>query len=1095
MSNVQSCNLTLTVGVRIIAARCGREPGVSAEDCCRRFPDGFRHFVMFQVEFRRLAPVCAAFAVLFASFTTTAVKGEETEQGTRQFAVAVGFQNQKLYESAIDEWETFLQKFPGDSRVDKAAHYLGTCQLQAKQFPDAAATFESVLQKYPKFELLDQTILNLGTARYSQAQESKKPEDYAKAEAQFVRLAKEFPQSPYAGRALYYGVESQYQQNKLDEAAASYAALTNTFPKDELVPDATYALGICQESVKKIDDALATFTAFETRFPQHALLTEVKMRHAELLFTGGKFDQAQGLFAQVSGVQGFPFADTAMLRQARCLYELKKYDEAGKLYWDVPRQFTQTKHYDTAVLAGAKCFYLTGRYAYARLGLENVAKRDVPEAAEASQWIGRALLKEKNPQEALKVLDAAIAKHGSNPAFPQLVLARIDVLYEMPDRRTETVAMYSEFSQKYPQDELASQAQYMSALTALEIDNHAAAKANSDEFAQRFPNDALLPDVLFIGAEARLLLREFAEAERLYRDFLTRAPQHANVAQARVRMGLALQLDGRNGDALKELESTLKTLSDAALTSEALAIMGRCQIAEKQMDKAARAFEQSLAAKPDRPQSDQTLLALADVYRRLERTSDSVARLEQLKREFPKSPLAEEATFRLGEAAYAQNAFDQAINQYTVVVSTWPGGTFAPHAQYGLGWAYFKMQEFAKSVEAINTLADRYGKSELAPKGTYVRAMAQYQLGQFAAAVDDVRVFLGSNPPQKDELDAGYLLGLSCAAQQNFAEAAQAYTGILAKDPMYADADKVLYELGWAHSELTQKKESVSAFRRLGTEFPDSPLAAESWFRVGESCYDAGEYPEAVKAYSEAQAKAAAAASQDIGEKAAHKRGWSFLKANDFAEATGAFESQLNSYPGGPLSGDAEFLLGECLYKQKQWQRALTHYASVIAANHPTYHALALYRSGECAAALEQWHESERFHQQALNGFPEFELKPEARYGIGWALQQQNKLEEAISYYEKVTEETETETAAKARFMIGECYFAQKKHKEATKHFLKAAFAYGHKEWSAMAWFEAARCFEVLQDVAQAKNCYQQMIDKFPDHLKVSDAKKRLVEL
>ncbi len=1048
---------------------------------------------MFQVELRRFARLSVVFTLLFAGFTAATVRADDTEQGTRQFAVAVGFQNQKLYESAIDEWKTFLQKFPEDSRVDKATHYLGTCQLQAKQFPASAATFESVLQKYPKFELLDQTILNLGTAWYTQAQASKQPEDYTKAETTFARLAKEFPQSAYAGRALYYQAESQYQQNKLDDAATSYVALTKAFPKDELVPDATYALGICQEALKKTDDALATFTAFEAKFPKHALVTEVKMRHGELLFTGGKFDQAQGLFAQVSSVKEFPLADTAMLRQARCLYELKKYDEAGNLYWSVPRQFTQSKHYDTAVLAGAKCFYLTGKYAHARSGLENVAKRDVPEAAEASQWIGRSLLKEKNPQEALKVLDAAIAKHGSSSAFPQLVLARIDALYELPDRRAETVPLYAEFSQKYPQDELASQAQYMSALTALEIDNHAAAKASSDAFAQRFPNDALLPDVLFIGAEARLLLREFTDAEKLYRDFLMRAPQHANAAQARVRLGLALQLAGRNGDAIKELESTLNGLSDAALKSEALAIMGRCQVAEKQLDKAAGAFEQSLAAKPDRPQSDQTLLALADVYRRLDRATDSAARLEQLKRDFPKSPLAEEATFRQGEAAYAQNAFDLAINQYTVVVSTWPEGTFAPHAQYGLGWSYFKKQDFAKSVEATKTLADRYGKSELAPKGMYVRAMAQYQLGQFAAAVDDVRAFLSSNPPPKDALDAEYLLGLSFAAQQKFAEAAQAYNGILAKDAKYADADKVLYELGWAHFELTQKNESIAAFRRLGTEFPESPLAAESWFRVGESYYDAGEYPEAVKAYSEAQGKAAA--SQEIGEKAAHKRGWSFLKADSFAEAAGAFESQLKSYPGGALSGDAEFLLGECLYKQKQWQPAMTHYAAVIAANHPTYKALSLYRSGESAAALEQWEVSGRFHQQALDGFPEFELKPEARYGIGWALQQQDKLAEAIPYYEKVTEETETETAAKARFMIGECYFAQKNHKEATKHFLKAAFAYGHKEWSAMAWFEAARCFEVLKDVAQAKNCYQQMIDKFPDHPKVADAKIRLGEL
>jgi TolA-binding protein len=1026
-------------------------------------------------------------------FTCT-VSADETEKGTRQFAVAVGFQNQKLYDAAIDEWKSFLQKFPKDSRIDKATHYLGTCQLQVKQLPEAAASFETILQKYPKFELLDQTILNLGTVRYSQAQESKKPEDYAKAETLFARLPTEFPQSAYAGRAIYFRGESQYQQHKLGEAAASYAELIKTFPKDELVPDAMYALGISYETLKKPDEALATFVSFESKFPQHPLLTEVRMRQAELLFSTSKFEDALKLFSQVSAARDFPLADTAMLRQARCLYELKKYKEAGNLYWNVPRQFPKSKYYDTAVLAGAKCFYLTGNHAEARSGLEKVAARDVPEAAEASQWIGRSLLKEHKPQDALTLLEIAIAKHGSSPALPQLLLARIDAIYELPDRRPETVPLYTDFSQKYPQDEMAAQSQYMAAMSALEIGDHTAAKVNAETFAQRFSDDALLPDVLFIGAEARLLLKDFNDAERFYRDFLTRAPQHPNAAQARVRLGLALQLSGRSSDALRELEPALKGFSDPTLQSEALAIMGRCQVADQQFEKAATAFEQSLFAKPDRSQTDQTLLALADVYRRLDRPSDSTTRLEQLKRDFPKSPLAEEATFRLGEAAYAKGEFDSAIAQYAAVVSAWPDGTFAPHAQYGLGWSYFKKQDFAKCVDATKTLKEQYRQSELVPKSLYVRAMAEYQLGQFPDAVEDVQTFLDSNPPQKDALDARYLLGLAFAAEQKYSEAVQTYSGILKSDAKYADADKVLYELGWAYFELTRKNESVAAFRRLGAEFPDSPLAAESWFRVGESHYDASEFSEAVKAYSEAVTKAGTE-SEGIGEKAAHKRGWSFLRSENFKEAAAAFESQLKSYPAGILAADAGFLLGECFYKQQQWQPALTKYAAVIAANHPTYKALALYRSGECAAASEQWEQSQQFHQQVLDGFPDFELLPEARYGVGWALQQQSKLTEAIAYYEKVTEETDTETAAKARFMIGESYFAQEKHKEATTHFLKAAFAYGHKEWSAMAWFEAARCFEVLKDITQARNCYQQMIDRFPDHPRVADARKRLSEL
>ncbi len=1038
----------------------------------------------------------AAFLFLLACFAlgpfAASSHGQESEAATRQFAVAVGFQNQKLYDSAIDEWQTFLKKFDKDPRVDKATHYLGTCQLQAKQYMAAAATFALVLEMYPEFELLDQSILNCGTAWYSLAQESKKPEDYARAEALFVRLGKDFPKSEFAARATYYRGESQYQQDRLQEAADSYRELAKNFPQDELVPDSLYALGVSLEGLKQPREAQQAFADFEKRFPKHTLLTEVRMRNGECLFAEQKFVEAAKQFELVSRVKEFPLADTAMLRQARCLYEQEKYAEAGAIYWNVAKEFPKTKHYDTSVVAGAKCYYLIGQYSVARSGLENVAKRDVPEAAEASQWIARALLKEKSALQALAILDVAIKKHASSPALPQLILTRIDALYELPGRRAETVPLYADFARKYPQEELASQASYMSALTALDLGDNLAAKQNSDLFRQSFSDDKLLPDVMFIGAEARLLLKEFDAAVKLYEEFLKQSPEHPNAALGKVRAGLGLQLAGRNDDAVKWLTPVLADLPDPALKSEALSVLGRCELAKNQLAAAAQRFEESLAAKPDREQSDQTLLILADVYRRLDRPSDSAARLKQLQTQYPKSPVLEEATFRLGEVAYASGNFDEAIVEYAAVIKSWPQGMFAAHAQYGLSWCQFKKGNSAAAVEAVDALVKNFSGSEQARKGLYVRAMAEFQLQQYEAAEKDVLEYLKSTPAQKEALDAQYLQGLSLAGQQKFAEAAKVYTGILKIDSKYADADKVLYELGWAHFESGQQPESIAAFQRLGQDYPESPLAVESLFRVGESLYESEKYADAAKAYQSTLAKAG---NSELGEKAAHKLAWSYFKQELLKEAADGFTTQLKQFPQGALAGDAQFLLAECDYRQKQWQAALEHYAPVIAANQSTYAALAIFRSGECAAALEKWSDSLKYHQRVLKDYPDFELKSEARYGMGWALQQQDKIDDAVQAYEKVTEETDTETAAKARFMIGECYFAQKNHKEATRNFLKAAFAYRHPEWSAMALFEAARCFEVLKDVEQAKNCYQQLIDGYPRHAKVEDAKKRLKEL
>ncbi|MDA1164173.1 MAG: tetratricopeptide repeat protein [Planctomycetota bacterium] len=1017
---------------------------------------------------------------------------QETEAATRQFAAAVGFQNQKLYDLASEEWQTFLKKYPDDQRLDKAQHYLGTCLLQEKKYEPAVRAFESVVAKYPKFDQLDQSMVNLGIAWYGLAQESKKPADFTKAEKSLQTFQDRFPKSPLVARALYYRGESLYQQEQLDGAAKAYAELIQKFPQHELTADAVYALGVTQEALKQTSQAEATFADFSKRFPNNPLITEVRMRQAEMLFESGDFAKAKPIFDKVSTEKEFHLADVAMLRAARCLYEEENYDESAKLYWRVPREFQGTKHYNAAVLAGSKCYFLVGKYAIARSGLEQVVKRNGPEAAEALQWMARSYMKEEQPQRALELLDSALGRFRSSPTYPFLLLAKIDAEYEVATDRSSTIAQYANFAQTYPKHELAPQAQYTAALTALDVEDYASAKKHSDTFLTQYPNDRLAADVLFISAESRLLQEDFAGAEQQYRNFLTKAPQHASVPRARVRQALALHMAGKFAEAVASLEAAEASLTDPTLKSEAQALIGRGLFSQQKYEQAAAALEKSIATRSDRKESDETMLVLADAYRQLNRGSESTSLLKKVVQQFPDSSRLDEAEFRLGEAAYELKQLDVAIAHYTTVIRRWPEGPFAPHAQYGLGWTYFNAQEFVRAIEAMSTLLERFGKSEVAPKGYYVRAMANYQIGELQAVINDVQAYLLTKPKLNDAQDARYVKGLALAGLKKFDEAATEYEAILKAAPNYAAADKVAYELAWAHVELGRQEQAVAAFQKLVRDYPSSPLAAESLFRVGESWYEAGDFVKAVPAYKAAYEKAGKTA---IGENSLHKLAWSYLKAEQLPQAGESFAAQLDAFPNGDLAGDATFLQGECWFKQQKWEAAAPWYDKVIASRNPQYYALSLFRTGECAGKLESWKKSQQIHEQVLADFPDFELRPEARYGVGWALQNQGQLAAAMEQYEKVTDETQTETAAKARFMIGECCFAQKQHKEATRHFLKAAYSYGHKEWSPMAFFEAGRCFEVLRDTAQAKNCYQQLVEKYPEHSKVRDAQKRVAAL
>ena len=72
--------------------------------------------------------------------------------------------------------------------------------------------------------------------------------------------------------------------------------------------------------------------------------------------------------------------------------------------------------------------------------------------------------------DAVAVLDRAIADHPRSSLLPQLVFTRISALYEQPQRRKETAALYSDFASTYPDHELTPRAVYMAALAAVRSD-------------------------------------------------------------------------------------------------------------------------------------------------------------------------------------------------------------------------------------------------------------------------------------------------------------------------------------------------------------------------------------------------------------------------------------------------------------------------------------------------------------------------------------------------------------------------------------------------------------------------------------------------
>ena len=119
----------------------------------------------------------------------------------------------------------------------------------------------------------------------------------------------------------------------------------------------------------------------------------------------------------------------------------------------------------------------------------------------------------------------------------------------------------------------------------------------------------------------------------------------------------------------------------------------------------------------------------------------------------------------------------------------------------------------------------------------------------------------------------------------------------------------------------------------------------------------------------------------------------------------------------------------------------------------------------------------------------------EARYGVGWAWQNQKQYDQAVNAYNQVVGGTATETAAKAQVQIGLCRLEQKRHADGINALLIVPFSYDYPELNAVALCEAARALVELKQREHAERLLQRVIKEHPESKWADIARSRLESL
>ena len=1042
------------------------------------------------------------------------------------YADAANYQNNGAFELAIDEWKKLLKEFPKDPLASKSWHYLGVCymQLDKPDFEAAEKAFEEAL-KDEKLDIREESLLQLNWCLFSRAKleeagSAKQKQMLETARDRLAEFLKTYGEAASADQAIFYLAEIEYTLGARDKAIQYYESMlkNKSYAKSSLRPDAQYAVGVAYEEAQQLAKANAVYQDFLTEHKEHRLRNEVQMRLADILIAQKNYPEAVKLLESLSADEKNPMADYALLRLGYSLTQQNQVDEATKKYEELQKRFPQSKHLATANLAAGQAAFRAQRWDDAAARFTSLLSGKETRTADAAHWLAMTLMRQNKSKEAIPMLEDALVWSKGSPLEVALQMDYADALYEQPEQIEKARAAYELIATDHADDPLAPRAAYNAAFSALQTQKLDVARKWSELFLNKYPQDPLRNDVAYVAAETLLQQGEHAASAEAYRKLIQADAQNPARGMWLLRQAMAQYLGGKYPAAVELLLKEMPSLTDARQKAEAQFILGACYLFQENVDGAIEQFQASHKTSNSWSQADETLMLLAEAFQRKKDPTTAKATLEDLLKKYPNSRLKPQVEYRLGQISASSGQYDDAIQRYRAIVGNEAAKGFHGFAQYGIAWSLMQQEKYEPARKELESLLVAGRSDSISQEAQLADGVCLRKLGKPTEALAAFEKFIADKPTGTSLANCLYEMGMAFVDAKEPEKAHAQFERIASEVPDYAAMDKVVYELGWLAEERNDGAAAAKYFGQLVEKFPSSELVPESLYHVGQSQYNAEKYADAAKSYTSVLAKAK---SDGLKEKALYKLGWSLFQQESYEKAADEFRKQSQDFPEGSLAVDAKFMQAECFFKRDKFAEALPLYEvakkSLEAAGENTaasdqVKTLIFLHGGQCLRELKQWTESEKWLRQVVDRYPNTPYLSTVIYEMGFCAQQQNKLEDALKLYSEVASKYRNETAARARFMMGEVYFSQRDFAKAIAEFQRVMYGFGAdkapddiKNWQAKSAFEAARCSEVLIEnlkgegrdkvVTATKEFYQFIVDRHAAHSLAAQAQTRLGEL
>lgn len=735
--------------------------------------------------FARKYPILWA-ALLSAVLLPAAVCAEI---GADQFNFAEGLFIHKDYESALEEYGTYVKDHAAGKKVATARFRIAECYFRLLREKEAATAYDDALKRHAGAPEATLASYNLGRCRFVLTQ-------YAPALTAFRNAMKskraDIQEEAYVGTG-----ESLLQLKRHDEAVEHFKAFLDAFPASKHRPSALFSLGWTHVKRKSPRDAIAPLTELTQKHADYKDHARAVMLLSDAYAATKQFDKAAALLKPLAA--DATTAEDALMRLAWTRYRSGDRVASAKTFMQFAEAHPKSALLGSAFYNAGIAYYEAKEYAQSAkvLRLLLATKPKGPEAGDARFWLGMALFELGEHAGVITTLAPLVDQKDLAAERRATLLYTYAEALAASGKTKDAVSGFQLLLKELPQNKYAHSARHSLGIQLAEQGDLEAAVKALKECLAAGPDDTLLEHVQFALGEYLYRLGRLDESATHLRATLAGGKP---AAKTLYRIGWVAYDSGRSLEAATHFEKLAGMKSSFA--GEALYMNGRAQEQAEQPAKAVAAYEALVARNAADVNSEKAFYRLSFIYP----AARALTHLKGYARRFPKGSQAHLVQTRLAELHFDAGDYPNAAAAYRAALTRGPDAAAQAVIRYGLGWSYLKQNKLAEAEAEFARLGNDPSASDVAADALLQRGEIAYRNKAYAKA----RPFFERLTKDKGER-----------------------------------GERAHYMLGWCARHEKRTADSVRYFNALLQQFPAGAHAEDAALRLAESYLEAGDHTKA----------------------------------------------------------------------------------------------------------------------------------------------------------------------------------------------------------------------------------------------------------